>query len=377
MDKFNMVAKTFKGLEGVLAEELTEIGAEEVKILNRAVSFTGDKEMMYRANYRLRTALRILRPVSQSKVKNEVQLYNAVKSVQWKDYLENRDTLAVDSIVVSEYFGNSMFVSQKVKDAIVDQFRDSTGRRPSVNTENPTLKINVHLSHDDLTVSLDSSGDSLHKRGYRVSQGLAPLSEVLAAGMIKLAGWKGNTNFVDPMCGSGTLLIEAALIAFDIAPGVFRKSFGFERWPDFDSDMYENITEETEEKKKVDITIAGADISRRSFESAGRNILNAMLGKKISVSLKPIDDYLPPTGGGLSVINPPYGERMKQYELNALYTRMGDALKKHFNGYDVWIISSDKEAMKKIGLRTSKKLNLYNGALECKFDKYEIYQGSK
>ncbi|MBN2613275.1 MAG: RNA methyltransferase [Bacteroidales bacterium] len=377
MDKFSMVAKTFKGLEGVLAEELTGIGAEEVIILNRAVSFTGDKEMMYRANFRLRTALRILRPVINAKVKNEVQLYNAVKSIQWKDYLENRDTIAIDSVVVSEYFGNSMFVSQKVKDAIVDQLRDNTGRRPSVNTENPTLKINVHLAHDDLTVSLDSSGDSLHKRGYRVSQGLAPLSEVLAAGMIMLTGWKGNTNFVDPMCGSGTLLIEAAMIAFDIPPGVFRKSFGFERWPDFDNELYEKVTEETEEKKNIDITIAGADISRRSIESAGRNILNAMLGKKISISLKPIDDFIPPASGGLAVINPPYGERMKLHELNSLYTRMGDAFKRNFNGYDVWIISSDIDALKKIGLRTSQKLNLYNGALECKYHKYEIYRGSK
>lgn len=376
MRNFDMVAKTFKGLEVVLAKELEDIGASDVKILNRAVSFSGNQELMYRANYQLRTALRILKPVINTKVRNEVQLYNAAKSVSWQQFLGNRDTLAVDSIVVSEFFNNSMFVSQKVKDAIVDQFRDSTGRRPSVNTENPVLKINVHIANDDLTISLDSSGDSLHKRGYRVSQGLAPLSEVLAAGMIKLSGWKGDTNFTDPMCGSGTLLIEAAMIAFNIAPGVFRSSFGFERWPNFDSGLFEKVIEENEEKKNNTLVISGADISRKSVESAGRNILNAMLGKKISIACKSIDDFIPPANGGVAIINPPYGERMKQYELISLYTRIGDALKKRFEGYDVWIISNDKEAMKNIGLRTSKRLTLYNGALECKFHKYEIFKGS-
>ncbi len=377
MKKFEMIAKTFRGLEKVLAKELEQIGAENIVVLNRAVSFMGTTELMYRANYYLRTALRILIPLIQTKARNEVQLYNAVRSIRWRDYMENKHTLSVESVVASTFFNNSMFVSQKAKDAVVDQFRDETGKRPSVNNENPTLKINVHIANDDLIVSLDSSGDSLHKRGYRVSQGLAPLSEVLAAGMIKLSGWNGNTNFVDPMCGSGTLLIEAAMIAFNIPPGIFRKSFGFEKWPDFDGNLFEQLVEENEEIRNDKISVTGADISKKSVESAGRNILNAMLGKKITISCKSIDDYIPPQNGGLAIINPPYGERMNQTELIPLYNRIGDALKKNFNGYDVWIISSDKEAMKKIGLRTSQKLTLFNGPLECKYHKYEIYKGSR
>jgi putative N6-adenine-specific DNA methylase len=374
---FNMVAKTFKGLEGVLAKELQEIKAKDIIVLNRAVSFTGNKETMYRANYNLRTALNILKPVIHSKIRNEVQLYRAARSVKWQDYLDSRDTLTIDSTVSSVNFNNSMFVSQKVKDAIVDQFRDAFGRRPSVNNENPVLKINVHLSDEDLTISLDSSGTSLHKRGYRIAHGPAPLNEVLAAGMIMLTGWSGNTNFVDPMQGSGTLLIEAALMAYHIPPGIFRKSFGFERWPDFDSRLFNKLTEESEEKKNLKLSIAGGDISRKAFETADKNISNAMLTRKISIQQVPVDDFIPPEGGGLAIINPPYGERIKQNELNTLYIRIGDALKKNFNGYDVWIISSNKEAMKKIGLRTSARLTLYNGALECKYHKYEVYKGSR
>ncbi len=375
--KLNMVAKTFKGLEEVLAQELNEIGAKDVAVLNRAVSFTGNKDLMYRANYYLRTALSILKPVIHAKIRNEVQLYDAARSVNWLEYLDCRDTLTIDSTVSSDNFNNSMFVSQKVKDAIVDQFRDACGRRPSVNNENPVLKINVHLSNEDLTVSLDSSGTSLHRRGYRIVHGQAPLNEVLAAGMIKLTGWSGNTNFVDPMYGSGTLLIEAALIAYHIPPGVFRRSFGFERWPDFDSQLFNKLTEESEEKKNLSLLITGGDISKKAFESASRNIANAMLTKKITVRHIPVDDFVPPEGEGLAIINPPYGERIRQNDLNTLYMRIGDALKKNFNGYDVWIISSNREAMKRIGLRTSARLTLYNGALECKYHKYEIYKGSR
>ena len=376
-NKFRMVAKTFRGLEGVLAKELHEIGAEDIVVLNRAVGFTGGKDLMYRANYYTRTALSILKPVITTRIKNEVQLYNAARSVNWQDHLESRDTLTIDSTVSSVNFNNSMFVSQKVKDAIVDQFRDVCGRRPSVNNENPVVRLNVHISNEDLTISLDSSGTSLHRRGYRIAHGQAPLNEVLAAGMIRLTEWGGDTNFVDPMFGSGTLLIEAALMAYHIPPGIFRKSFGFEKWTDFDSQLFSKVIEENEEKKQLGFVISGGDISKKAFESAGRNIINAMLTKKISVKHTSVDDFVPPKGGGMAIINPPYGERIRQNELIALYRRIGDALKKHFEGYDVWIISSNKEAMKSIGLRTSARLTLYNGPLECKYHKYEIYEGSR
>lgn len=370
-----MIAKTFHGLEKVLAKELEELGAENIELETRAVKFTGDKELLYKANFALRTAIKILKPILVFNAKNDVELYKAVDQIDWKDYLSRGDTLVVDSVINSQYFNHSQFVSQKIKDAIVDQLRKKTGRRPSVDTQNPTLRLNFHVFGENCTLSLDSSGESLHKRGYRTDGHVAPLNEVLAAGMILLTGWNGNSDFYDLMCGSGTILIEAAMIAYNIKPGVFRSHYAFEKWKDFDIDMFESVYDQFEE---VDFphSIYGSDYSAKTVSLARTNIKNALLEKRIEVNTKSFFDYTFNRWGTL-IINPPYGERMGSNNLNNFYKRIGDKLKKDFSNWHAWIISSNKEALKNVGLRTSKKYTLYNGNLECKFNKYELYPGTK
>lgn len=375
--KFELTAKTLFGLEDILAEEIEKLGGENIVKAHRAVTFTGDKELMYKANYHLRTALRILKPVYQAKIKNDIQLYNAIKTIEWENFMDVKQSMAIDSVVSSPNFNHSQYVSQKVKDAIVDRFKGKYNKRPSVDTINPALRINILISNEDLIVSLDSSGESLHKRGYRTVQGPAPLNEILAAGMIMLTGWKGETNFVDPMCGSGTLAIEAALIAYNIPPGTYRENFGFENWPDYEDELFQKVVDDTSEKKDVDFFISASDISHEATSTARQNIKSAMLEKKIELTTKSIEDVIVPSGGGMAVINPPYGERLREYQIQAFYSRIGDALKKKFLGYDVWIISSNKEAIKKIGLKTAKKLTLFNGPLECKYHKFTIFAGSR
>ena len=239
--QFELIAKTFQGLEEVLAQELIELGADNVQIGRRMVSFTGDKEMMYRANFCLRTAVRILKPIKHFKARSADEVYEGIKTVDWSEYLDEKKTFAVDSVVYSEDFRNSRFVTYKVKDAIVDQFLEQGKRRPNISVANPDIKLNIHIADNNCTLSLDSSGESLHRRGYRQENVEAPLNEVLAAGMILMTGWNGDCDFIDPMCGSGTLLIEAALIAHNMAPGIFRKEYAFEKWEDFDKDLFDEI----------------------------------------------------------------------------------------------------------------------------------------
>lgn len=375
--KFELTAKTLFGLEDILSEEIEKLGGENIVKAHRAVTFIGDKELMYKANYHLRTALRVLKPIYQSKIKNDIQLYNAIKTIEWENFMDVKQSLAIDSVVSSPNFNHSQYVSQKVKDAIVDRFKGKYNKRPSVDSINPALRINILISNEDLIVSLDSSGESLHKRGYRTVQGPAPLNEILAAGMIMLTGWKGETNFVDPMCGSGTLAIEAALIAYNIPPGTYRENFGFENWPDYEDELFQKVVDDTSEKKDVDFFISASDISHEATSIARQNIKSAMLEKKVELTTKSIEDVNVPSGGGIAVINPPYGERLREYQMQAFYSRIGDALKKKFLGYDAWIISSNKEAIKKIGLKTAKKLTLYNGPLECKYHKFTIFAGSR
>lgn len=376
MEKFKMVAKTFAGLEKVLAEELKQIGAEEIKEERRAVSFVGDKEMMYKANFCLRTALRILKPIAEFNVRKREELYDGAMSVDWTNHLALGKTIAVDSVVHSELFLNSMFVSLKVKDAIVDQFREKTRKRPSVNIEDPDMRINVHLSGEKCTVSLDSSGDSLHKRGYRIAQNEAPISEVLAAGMILLSGWDGKSNFIDPMCGSGTILIEAAMIAYGIPPGMYRKSFGFERWLDFDEELFDEVYN-ADYEKEFEGEIFGSDISTPNIAIAKVNVKNAGLAKKINLEVKDFAQLNPPFDSGLLMVNPPYGERMMPNAIRGIYSMIGDTLKHKFSGFNAWIISSSIDGFKSVGLKPSEKIALFNGALECSFRKYELFSGSR
>ena len=376
-EKYSLIAKTLQGLENVLADEVALIGAEEIQVLRRAVKFCGGKEMMYKANIHLRTAIKVLLPVYSFVAKNEDDLYREVGQVDWSLYMDTSDTLAVDGVVSSPYFKHSLYVALKTKDAIVDQFRKNRGIRPSVDPDNPSLKINIHISEDKCTISLDSSGEPLYKRGYRKNRNIAPLNEVLAAGMIMLSGWNGNSNFVDPMCGSGTLPIEAALIAYNIPPGIYRKEFGFEKWKDFDQELFRDLLDEVNEKAVTSNLITGTDISGEYIKFAVSNAKNAMLSNKIIFNRQRMEDFVPPEGGGTVIINPPYGERMHRNNLGQLYSMIGERLKHNYAGYDVWILSSNADAMKNIGLHPTKRISLINGDLECKFMKFSIYQGTK
>jgi putative N6-adenine-specific DNA methylase len=376
VSKFKMVAKTFAGLEQVLADELKLLGAESILAERRAVSFWGDQELLYKANFSLRTALKILKPVAEFDVSKREQLYNLTKKVNWTDFLALGKTFAIDSTVQSEVFVNSMYASLKVKDAIADYFRDATGKRPSVNTVDPDIRVNVHLMGNHCILSLDSSGESLHKRGYRVGQGDAPLNEVLAAGMILLSGWHGDKNFLDPMCGSGTLLIEATMIAQGIPPGIYRKSFGFERWPDFNEKLFADIYN-AEYETVFNGKIIGSDISAKNIAIAKANIKNAGFSKKIEVQLQDIKTLEPPFDSGMIITNPPYGERIKPHSIVELYTSIGNTLKNKFTGYEAWIISGSVDGLKSIGLKPSKKIELFNGAIECSYRCYNLFQGSR
>lgn len=373
-----MIAKTFAGLEDVLAEELRNIGCENIKPLRRAVEFHGDNIAMYKANYWCRTALRILKPVKLFNAVNEEELYKGVSEIEWWTLMDIEDTFAIDSVVNSSYFNHSKFVALKTKDAIADCFRKKFDKRPSVDTENPSVRINIRVFNDEVTVSLDSSGTSLHRRGYRIETGLAPINEVLAAGMILLSDWKRDCHFVDPMCGSGTILMEAALIANKIPPGFYRQSFGFEKWKDFDAEAWEKIKDDAiAGQQEFEHMIIGSDISGKMISISRNNIRNARMHKDIDLQASNITDYIPPAGKGIMITNPPYGERMKVEDVKALYKKIGDTLKKNYAGYDAWIISSDLEAHKFVGLRPSRKIKVFNGPLECRFLKFSIYEGSK
>jgi len=376
-NKFQLVAKTFKGLEEVLYSELEQLGASDLKIVNRAVEFTGDKALMYRANFHLRTALRILKPIMEFNAKNENELYQQIQKTEWDTYFNLKDTFAVDSVVFSDNFSHSKYVALKVKDAIVDQFREKYQKRPYVETENPDIRISIHIANELCTVSLDSSGDSLHKRGYRITTNKAPINEVLAAGMILMSGWDKKSVFIDPMCGSGTLVIEAAMIANNIPPGVYRQKFGFETWKDFDNELLEEIYEEDGVEPDHDIKVIGSDISEIAIRITKENVANAGLKRKIDLQINPIENYTPPAENGVIITNPPYGERIKKNDINEFYKALGDKFKSSYQGYEVWLISSNFDAIKYIGLRPSKKFTLFNGPLECKFLNYSIYEGSK
>lgn len=370
-----MIAKTFMGLENVLAKELTELGADNVQIGCRMVSFTGDKEMMYRANFQLHTAIRILKPIRRFKANSADEVYEGVKAVDWSEYITASSTFSVDSVVYSDEFRNSRFVTYKVKDAIVDQFREKGGRRPNISVANPDLRLNIHIAGNECTLSLDSSGESLHRRGYRQEQVEAPLNEVLAAGMILMTGWKGETDFIDPMCGSGTLLIEAALIAQNMAPGVFRKEYAFEKWADFDKDLFDEIYNDDSQEREFVHKIKGYDCDIKAVNTARLNVKAAGLTKCIEVECADFKDFQQPAEPAILVSNPPYGERISTQNLLGTYKMIGERLKHQFQGNDAWILSYKEECFEAIGLKPSQKIPVYNGSLECEFRKYSLFGG--
>jgi putative N6-adenine-specific DNA methylase len=373
------VAKTSFGFEQLLAEELISLGAKNIKTGHRAVHFDGDQETMYRANLFSRLSLRILKPLATFPAANEQQLYDGVKNIRWDKYLSADDTIAVDGVTVKSNLTHSLYIALKTKDAIVDQFREKTGKRPNVDLDFPTVRINIHLSSDIANVSLDSSGESLHKRGYRQETGDAPLNETLAAGMVMLTGWDGKSPLIDFMCGSGTILIEAAMIARNIAPGIFRKEFGFERWRDFDAGLWKQLVEEAKnnELEKLPFRITGVDRSLQVIRMAKSNASEAGLSNDIDFIGMPFEDYTPSETAQTIVVNPPYGGRITDEDLFSLYTNIGDQLKKKYSGSNAWILTANRDAAKHIGLHPSRKIPLFNGALECRFLKYEMYRGTK
>ena len=374
-EQFEMIAKTFQGLEEVLAEELTTLGANDIQIGRRMVAFSGDKRMLYKANFCLRTAVRILKPIKHFKANNADEVYEQVQTIPWEEYLDTDKTFAIDAVVFSEEFRHSKFVSYKVKDAIADYFTNKTGKRPSVRINNPDVLLNIHISQTECTLSLDSSGESLHRRGYRQEAIEAPLNEVLAAGMILMTGWRGECDLIDPMCGSGTIPIEAALIARNIAPGVFRKGYAFEKWRDFDADLFDEIYNDDSQEREFDHKIYGYDNSPKANEIATRNVKAAGVAKDVVLKLQPFQQFEQPKEKSIIITNPPYGERISTDDLFGLYEMIGERLKHAFTGNTAWILSYRDECFDQIGLKASEKIPLFNGALECQFRKYEIFDG--
>ncbi|MGE5394228.1 MAG: THUMP domain-containing class I SAM-dependent RNA methyltransferase [Candidatus Saccharibacteria bacterium] len=375
MKKQSYTATTLAGLEEVLAQELIEIGADEVQIGRRSVYFSGDQKLLYKANYCLRTALKILMPIDSYKIFSADDLYQRGKNFKWEELFGLQQTFAIQSNVFTDLFNNSMFASQKLKDAIVDRFRYKFGERPSVDPKNPDIKINLHISNNYCTISLDSSGDSLHKRGYRMDQNEAPMSEVLAAGLIRLSQWDGKRDFVDPMCGSGTIAIEAAMFANGIYPGAIRKNYTFKNWNNFNAKLFEQVEEEAKPVGIAPVKIAASDILRRNIDIAYKNAEAAKVAQFIDFKIADFKALEPAAKTPFLLFNPPYGERLTPDDTN-FYTMIGDRLKQYYTDAVVWIISTP-QCLKSIGLRPSRKIPILNGSLECSFRKYELYKGSK
>lgn len=374
-ESFELIAKTFQGLEEVLAQELIELGANDVQIGRRMVSFSGNQEMMYRANFCLRTAVRVLKPISHFRARNADDVYKAVKEIEWKDILDLDTSFVVDTTVYSTEFRNSKFVAYKVKDAIVDYFMEREGKRPNISVANPDLRLNIHIAEDNCTLSLDSSGESLHLRGYRTATVEAPINEVLAAALIKMSGWKFDCDLIDPFCGSGTILVEAALMARNIYPGVFRQKFGFENWKDFNPELLSSIFEDDSNERTFEHRIVGSDINLRAVEAALANAKAAGVADLITVEQREIRDFKKPEMPAVLITNPPYGERLRPEDLSDIYRTLGEKLKREFQGGEAWIISSREELFDSMRLRPSFKVPLQNGSLDCELRKYVTFEG--
>ena len=377
-NNFKMIAKTFFGFEEILAKELLALGAQKVEQGVRMVSFVGDKGFMYKANLALRTALKILKPIHQFRAYNDQSLYKGIQAIDWSNYLRVNDTFVVDVTLHSDHFNHSQFVALKTKDAIVDQFRDKFGKRPDIDKDFPDLRINIHIHGEECSVALDTSGASLHHRGYRTATNIAPINEVLAAGMLLLSGWDGQGDFLDPMCGSGTILAEAAMIACNIPANINRKEFAFEKWNDWDNDLFDTVMDSLMKRvREFHYTIKGYDKAPSAASKAKDNIRNANLDEYVTVSQENFFDSQKQTRGPLHMVfNPPYGERL-DIDLERFYREIGDTLKQSYPNTNAWFITANLEALKFVGLKPSRKIKLFNGKLEARLVKYEMYEGSK
>ncbi|MFN8152874.1 MAG: THUMP domain-containing protein [Bacteroidia bacterium] len=374
-----LIAKTFAGCEEILSAELEALGAGETRILTRAVEFEGDLSLLYKANLHCRTALRILRPMYHFDAADEDMLYNEIRNIDWSQHFGLKQTFAINTTLNQSNLNHSLYVSLKAKDAIADQFRDKYDERPDVDTENPDLRIHLHIYEDHCTLSFDSSGESLHKRGYRDYTNQAPINEALAAALVLKSGWDGKMPLADFMCGSGTILIEAAMLALNIAPNKFRPRFGFESWKDFDASLWKKVKEEALQNEIKDATLQlyGSDISGAVLDKARQNIAEAGLSKHILLKKCPFDKFPVPAPQGMLISNPPYGLRIEPRDIMDMYQRMGDKMKKDFKGWTCWIFTGNLEVAKFIGLRPSRKIQLFNGPIECRMLRFDIYEGSK
>ena len=376
--KHTIVVKTFAGLEQVLSNELKAIGAEEIKVLNRAVSIKGDDEVLYKANYLCRTALRVLVLIDTFKISNEEDLYNRIAKTNWSKYMDVDHTFAIDANVYNSVLTHTKYAALKMKDAIVDQFRRKFNTRPDVETKHPDFRLSIHIESNNCSLYIDSSGNSLSRRGYRVAANEAPMNEVLASGLIKLAKWDCKSNFIDPMCGSGTILIEAAMMACNIPAGYYRRYFSFINWKNFNADIWKKIISESEANIiEPDCRIIGSDISNKSLEIAKQNIKRARLHHDIELKQVSIQDSEAPEDKGFLLTNPPYDERLEIEDATVLYEEIGDTLKNKYQGCTAWMITSNRDALRFVGLATSKRISVFNGALECDFVKYDLYEGTK
>ncbi len=375
---FEIKVTTFFGLEEVLEKELHQLGGKDIVPFKRGVSVVGDLGFLYKINLCLHTALKVIIPIVKFEANNEQELYDNIKLIEWEKFISNTDTIMIEGVTNSEIFTHSLFVSQKVKDGIVDRFREKTGSRPDVDLIHPAFKVYVHIFKNEVSLHLDSSGDPLYKRGYRSDINEAPMKEVLAAGLVKLSGWEKHLQLIDGMCGAGTIAIEAALWANNIPPGYYRNEFGFMKWQNFDETLYETIYESSINKiKNEPVEIIANDIDNPTLKKAITNTKNAKVDDVVSCINQSFFDITPTRKGGVIILNPPYGERMPVTEIEKLYKEIGDKLKKDFKGFSAWIISSSPEAIKSIGLRPSRRIHLFNGSLECRFLKFDLYDGSK
>lgn len=375
---FEMKVTTFFGLEEILAKELLHLGGKEITPFKRGVSVVGDIGFLYKINLCSHTALKIVIPIIKFNANNENEFYDNVKKIDWERFISVTDSIMIESVLNSDLFTHSLFVSQKAKDAIVDRFRERTGKRPDVDLIFPAFKLYIHVYKNEVTINLDSSGDPLYKRGYRSDINDAPMKEVLAAGLVKLSGWERHLELIDGMCGAGTIAIEAALWANNIPPGYYRPNFTFMKWHNYDEKLFETIYESSISKiKNEPVNIIANDIDESTVKKAITNTKNAKVDDVVTCVNHSFFDLNPSRKGGVVILNPPYGERLEVQEIEKLYKEIGNKLKKDFQNYNAWIITSSPEAIKSIGLRPSRKIQIYNGSLECRYLKFELYGGSK
>lgn len=375
-EKRRYFATVARGLEEIAAKELEKLGAVDIHSDFTGVHFRGNQALLYKINLWSRIIFRVLMPIADVKSYNAEQLYQNVYNFNWEDYLQIDDTFAIICTGSNKNLNHTHFTALQIKNAIVDRQRKQTGKRSNIDTENPNILINAHIEDTRCTLSLDSSGESLHRRGYRPAMGIAPLKETLASALLELAEWQPSLPFLDPLCGSGTLPIEAALKGLNIAPGLYRKKFGFQRWKDFDAELWEELLTEakTSQLSQLPAPIFGSDRDFDILQQARINTKYCHLEKHIQLIQKDLFQIEAPANNGIIICNPPYGKRLGEVEeLGEFYKLLGDVFKQRFKGWTAYVLTGNKELAKRIGLKASRRIPVHNGSIPCTLLKYELY----